>query len=94
MIFNVGPSGSRSIEIIANGTSYRYIGTEISNEYFKISPYGDMGWKLWIYATVDIKFNYFRRMYCSFCMGQASYGNNRNFGLCINGFVRRLRFLI
>lgn len=58
MIFNVGPSGSRSIEIIANGTSYRYIGTEISNQYFKISPDGNMGWKLWIYATVDIKFNY------------------------------------
>lgn len=58
MIFNIGPSGSRSIEIIANGTSYRYIGTEISNTYFKISPNGTDGWKLWIYKSVTIKFYY------------------------------------
>ena len=58
MIFNVGPSGSKSVEIIADGTTYRYLDTEISNSYFKISPDGTTGWKLWIYASLEVKFNY------------------------------------
>lgn len=58
MIFNLGPSGSRNIEFIANGTTYRYTGTEISNSYFKISPSGTNGWKMWIYASITIIFNY------------------------------------
>lgn len=58
MLINLGSSGGMGIEITADGTTYRYNGTEISNAYFKISPDGTTGWKLWIYSSVSIKFNY------------------------------------
>ena len=58
MIFNVGPSGSKNIEFVVDGTTYKYIGEEISNSSFKITPNGTNGWKIWIYTSLTIRFFY------------------------------------
>ena len=88
MIFNIGPSGSRNIEITANGTTYRYIGTEISNSYFKISPNGTDGWKLWIYKSLSIKFKYLVKVDI-FAVGKggdgAGAGGNYEYGYYAGG---------
>ena len=58
MIFNLGPSGGRNIEIVAGGTSYRFTTDEISNSTFKVTPVGATGWKMWIYESCTVTFNF------------------------------------
>ena len=46
-----------TISITANGTTYTYKGAEVSLDgYFKVSPVSTTGWKMWIYANVNVSF--------------------------------------